>query len=128
MEKKQFYGIRYPFASNGVENYYLDVNHNLTASARSVLMHIIFTPKGQRIRNPEFGTDLIKFVFEPNDGRQWADIESEIRSTVSKFAPFIDLQEVSIAADDDYRKVYVKIRYSASKNGETVSDSFVTEV
>lgn len=128
MEKKQFYGIRYPFASNGVENYYLDVNHNLTARARSVLMHIIFTPKGQRIRDPEFGTDLIKYLFEPNDDKSWGDVENEIRSAVSRFAPYINIEEVSMATDDDYRKAFIKIKYSASKNGETITDSFVTEV
>jgi phage baseplate assembly protein W len=31
-------------------------------------MHLILTRKGQRLYSPDFGTDLLKFIFEPEDG------------------------------------------------------------
>ena len=67
MAKQQFYGVKYPFVAEDVENYFIDVNKTLKDKVRSILMHIIFTPKGQKLRAPEFGTDLIRYIFEPND-------------------------------------------------------------
>ena len=67
MTKKQYFGIKYPFMSDGFQNFYLDANETIQDKVRSQLMHIVFTPKGQRLRNPEFGTDLVKYIFEQDD-------------------------------------------------------------
>lgn len=71
----QKYGIKYPFTSDNDENIYLDLNQNRLDKITSDVLHVIFTPKGQKIRNPEFGTDLIRYIFEPNDEKTLADIK-----------------------------------------------------
>ena len=55
MARKQKYGIKYPFTSDNDENIFLDVNNNVTEGVQSQVLHVIFTPKGQKIRDPEFG-------------------------------------------------------------------------
>ena len=52
MAKQQFYGVKYPFVAEDVENYFIDVNKTLKDKVRSILMHVIFTPKGQKLRDP----------------------------------------------------------------------------
>ena len=60
---KQFYGITYPFSDDSDLNTLFDMNETRLESIKSMVLHIIFTSKGQRIRQPEFGTDLIKYIF-----------------------------------------------------------------
>ena len=64
MAKKQFFGVKYPFLNDNERHFYVAANESVADKVRSQLMHIVFTPKGQRIRNPEFGTDLIKYIFD----------------------------------------------------------------
>lgn len=58
MANRQFFGIKYPFQNESEDNYYLDLNQSYEDKMKSELLHIIFTPKGQRYRNPDFGTEI----------------------------------------------------------------------
>ena len=64
MALTQKFGIKYPFTLENDDELYMDLNMTREESLKSRLLHVIFTPKGQRLRNPDFGTDLIKYIFE----------------------------------------------------------------
>ena len=66
MAVKKYYGIKYPFSNDNDEEIYLDLDESYKDSIKSKVLHVLFTPKGQRLRDPNFGTDLIKyFIFSP---------------------------------------------------------------
>ena len=96
MAKRQYFGITYPFTSEGFQNFYVDANESIKEKVRSQLMHIVFTPKGQRIRNPEFGTDLIKFIFEPSDATTWESVKNEVTESVKRWATNIIINDILI--------------------------------
>ena len=106
MNKKQYFGITYPFRSDGFQHFFINANGDTKDKARSELMHIVFTPKGQRIRNPEFGTDLIKFIFDPNEDITWEAVKNE----------------------EDEAEIYVRLDYSVSEGNKTTKDSIVVRV
>lgn len=119
MAKQQYFGIKYPFQNESENNYFVDLNETYVDKMRSELLHIIFTPKGQRYRNPDFGTNLIKYIFEPNDDEAWGGIKSEIKSQVSKYLPRIIFKDISLYKDEENEnRVYADISYSIMK-GET---------
>lgn len=129
MAKKQFYGLTFPFTAQDDEHYFLDVNHSLKDKVRSLLMHVIFTPKGQKLRDPEFGTDLIKFIFEPNDSESWENIKREIQEAVKKYVGDINIKNIDIMVDnEEMGAVFVKLQYSVSNGIKTEQDSFITRI
>ena len=75
--RKQYYGIKFPFTSNNLDGFFLDLNEEVRDKVASELLHVILTPKRSRIRKPDFGTNLIKFVFNENDEMSWEEIKSE---------------------------------------------------
>ena len=75
-------------------------------------MHLIFTPKGQKIRDPEFGTNLIQFIFNPNDTQTWGEVKSDIKEAVSKFVPNASLDDIEIYEVNDGRGLVADIKYS----------------
>lgn len=99
MAKEQFFGIKYPL-ENEDEYYYLDLNKNTFEETESELLHLIFTPKGQRIRKPDFGTNLIKFIFSPNDNLTMEDIKNDISSNVEKYIPNVIFDNIKIIEDE----------------------------
>ena len=129
MAKKQFFGIKYPFRNEGVQNFYLDANENLSDKVKSQLIHIVFTPKGQRIRNPEFGTDLIKFIFNPNDGMTWEAVKTEITESVTRWTNNITLRNIEVVSnEEDEHEIYVRLDYSVTEGNKTTNDSVVIEL
>lgn len=129
MSIKKFYGIKYPFVCEDVENYYIDLNSTKKEYIRSMLMHIIFTPKGQKLRDYEFGTNLIKFLFEPNDNMSWDSIRNEVSDVITRYCSGVKLNDIDvIQSETDYSEIYVKISYTVSDGFKTFDDSFVTKI
>ena len=129
MAKRQYFGIKYPFTSEGFQNFYLDANESTKDKVRSQLMHIVFTPKGQRIRNPEFGTDLIKFIFEPNDSITWEAVKNEVSDSVRRWAANININDIQIVKNEENEaEIYVRLDYSVSEGNKVTNDSVVVQV
>ena len=75
---KQYYGIKYPFTINNDSGLFIDLNETKDDDILSQILHVIMTRKNTRIKMPDFGTDLIKYIFELNDESTWSNIKSEI--------------------------------------------------
>lgn len=127
--KRQYMGIKYPFTSDGFQKFYVDANENVKDKVRSQLMHIVFTPKNQRIRCPEFGTDLIKFIFEPNDQTTWESVKNEVSESVKRWASNIAINDIQIVKNEqDESEIYVRLDYSVSEGNKVTNDSVVIQV
>lgn len=129
MAKKAYFGIKYPFTSTDIENYFVDLNSTLKDGVRSQIMHVIFTPKGQRLRMPNFGTDLIKYIFEPNDNQTWDSVKNEIREAVSLFVKDVSIRDINVMTDEKKpNTIYVRIDYSVKRGNVVTNDSIITEL
>lgn len=129
MAKKQYFDIKYPFTDNGIEKYELDLNENELDRVKSNILHVIFTPKGSRLRNPEFGTDLVRFIFESNDeDGVWSAIQADIKETVKRWVPGVDINNVSVVSDEDSEDIFVKVIYSVKDGYSTYNNSVVVKM
>lgn len=129
MVKKQYLGIRYPFTSQDFQNFYLDLNSSLKGKVKSQIMHVIFTPKGQRLRNPEFGTDLIKYIFDPNDTATWESVKNEIKDSVSRWVNNVNLKDIQIVKNvDDDLEIFVRVDYTINIGNKSTDDSMVVQL
>jgi len=129
MAQKQYFGIKYPFLADSVTGFYVAANETVAEKVRSQLMHIVFTPKGQRIRNPEFGTDLIKFIFDQNDEMSWESVKTEISESVNRWATNITLRDIQVVKNEENEaEVFVRLDYSVTEGNKTTNDSVVVEL
>ena len=93
---KQYFDIKFPFTSNNVEGFFVDLNETIADKVLSEILHVILTSKGTRLRMPDFGTDLISYIFEMNDEKEWPRVKSEIQECVSKYVPRVVINDVSV--------------------------------
>ena len=129
MSKVQYYGIKYPFTAQGDENFLLDVNYDLKSKTRSILMHVIFTPKGQKLRDPEFGTNLVKYIFEQGDGFTFESVRDEVSVVVSRYIDGITINDISIMeSNEDFHKINVRLDYTVTSGFKTITDSIITQL
>lgn len=129
MAKKQYFGIKYPFVNEGIQHFFLDANESVKDKVKSQLIHVVFTPKGQRIRNPEFGTDLIKFIFSPSDGMSWEAVKTEVSESVSRWTDNITIRNIEVVKnEEDEHEIYVRLDYSVTAGNKVTNDSVVIEL
>ena len=86
-------------------------------SLKSRLLHVIFTPKGQRLRNPDFGTDLIKYIHEPADETTFERLRNDITEQVYKYVPDIVFKDISIYNDEKSENGKIVIIHYTIKKG-----------
>lgn len=126
---KQFYGITYPFNDESERLTFLDMNETKNESVRSMLLHIILTPKGQRLRMPNFGTNLIKYIFETNEDTTWEEIKNEIRTQVSFYLPQVIFDDIKIIHNTDERNsIFIEILYSVENNGVVTQNNTIVKL
>jgi phage baseplate assembly protein W len=120
------YGIKFPFTIRNNDNVFLDLNNNLHEKVASEIAHVILTPKKTRLRMPDFGTDLINYVFSSNDELSWEDIETEIRSAVTKFVPDGVLDKVELyQSEDDDNTILLSVKFGVKKGGTIENNKMV---
>jgi gene 25-like lysozyme len=129
MANKQYFGIRYPITSQDYQKFYVDLNNSLKGKVKSQLMHVIFTPKGQRLRNPEFGTDLIKYIFDPNDTTTWESVKNEVKDSVSRWVNNVKINDIQVVKNvENDLEIYVRVDYEINVGNKTTTDSMVVQL
>ncbi len=95
------YGIDFPFR-NSSEGDYVKMTYSPDREVRANLIHLLVTRKGSRYFLPDFGTRLYQFIFDQNDSVTFDLIEEEIRESVKKYIPNLDITKLEImSAEND---------------------------
>ena len=89
------YNIKFPLNDNLSTNTFFQMTQVSKEAFSSDLLLLLLTQKGERYYEPEYGTDLLKFIFEPNDGLNATDVEAEIKNTVSKYIPNLKVTKIN---------------------------------
>ena len=128
MANGRYININYPFKDSS-KGFFLDLTEQDNQAIKADLLHLILTRRGQRLYNPDFGTDLIRFIFEPNDALTEDGVKDEIRTVVKRFLPKLKLDEIIIAASEEseYAAV-VTISYTITDDVFSTSDMVVVKL
>ena len=128
MANRQNYGIKYPFTYDNEEQVYLDLNETYEQSIQAQILHVIFTPKKQKIRDPEFGSDLVKYLYEPSDATTFDKIKAQIRSDISARVPNVTFDDMQIIDSvDDHTKI-VSILYTITKGNVQTQNNVAIKI
>jgi phage baseplate assembly protein W len=128
MANGKYINIDFPF-NNSPQGFFLNLNSTDQKAIKADLLHLLLTRKGQRLYNPDFGTNLIKFIYEPNDAQNLGDLKEEISVTVKKYFPSLTIKEVIVVPDEksEYAAV-VRIEYIITDNVFNISDFVIIKV
>ena len=128
MANGRYININYPF-KDSKKGFFLDLTENDNQAIKADLLHLILTRRGQRLYNPDFGTDLLRFIFEPNDALTEEGVKDEIRTVVKRFLPKLKLDDIIIAASPESEyAVVVSISYTISDDVFSTSDMIIIKI
>ena len=119
-------GVNLPFTRDNKTGWF-DQSFTTLEAAKSNLKNLLLTMKGERLMQPNFGTDLMKLVFEQDDGTLQDRIRETIIDAVDFWLPYLKLNTVevnnSVETDDmNFNRFNVKLVFSI----KNVPDKFET--
>lgn len=128
MANGKYINIDYPF-KNSPKGFFLNLNADDQRAIKADLMHLLLTKKGQRLYNPDFGTNLIKFIFEPNDNLTLENLKEEVTSSVKKYLPKLSIKDISVtpSPDSDYAAV-IRVDYVITDDVFDIVDFVIIKV
>jgi phage baseplate assembly protein W len=89
------YGIQFPFIES-VTGTYFGLSYQTKDEIRGNLLHLLLTQKGTRYYDPDFGTDIYKFIFDPLDGETFERIKEEVQVQVEKYIPNLRITDIKV--------------------------------
>ena len=105
-------GIKLPFGS-GQSNFAL--NYTTLDQAKTDVVNLLLTHKGERFMQPRFGTNLRRFLFQPNTSRLEGEIREEIMETIKFWLPFINIRTLNVTREiQDVNQYRIKIMLEMS--------------
>lgn len=114
MAQGKYININYPFKDSD-NGFFLDLTETDSEAIKADLMHLILTKKGQRLYMPNFGTDLLKYIFEPSDAKTFSEIKADIKATVKQYIPNLVVNEIVVEQEpNNEHKASVRIDYTIS--------------
>tara|TARA_R110000772_G_scaffold17946_3_gene49886 strand:+ start:55330 stop:55719 length:390 start_codon:yes stop_codon:yes gene_type:complete len=124
----KFINIAFPFKESD-RGYFLKLNNSDKHAIKADLMHLILTQKGERLYMPEFGTNLLKYIFEQNDGISQNNIKREISEAVKKYLPNLEINEVTVTESENSEYgVTVRIDYTVTDDVFQETDFIIIEL
>jgi phage baseplate assembly protein W len=128
MSKGKYININFPFKDSD-KGFFLDLNSEDTRAIKADLMHLILTRKGERLYMPDFGTNLLKYIFQPNDSITHGEITQEISQTVKKYLPNLQVNKVTVDQSEQNEYVAsVRIDYTVTEDVFTSTDFVIINI
>ena len=122
MAEEKYINIDFPFRDSA-KGFYFKLNNTDTDAIRSDLMHLLLTNKGERLYLPDFGSDLRKYIFEPNDQITHDKIKDSLNESIKKYIPNLIVNEISFDNDEIEELIIVKLRYTVTEGTFSSSDT-----
>lgn len=119
---EKFINIKFPFEESN-RGFFVQLNQSTKEAVKSDLLHLLFTDKGSRYYLPTFGTNLKRYIFEPNDDPTHKDIIAEIQDAVNTFIPGLIINDIEVNIDpNDENIAVVNIKFTVGEGVFAESD------
>ena len=93
-----YIGLELPFARSRTGLFGL--TKTTLEQAGHNIKNLLLTAKGERVMQPDFGSDLRALLFEQTDENIEERIEETILESISTWLPYISIQKIDIIQDE----------------------------
>ena len=117
----KYLNIQFPF-KDSPDGFFLNLNYTDSKALVSDLMHLLLTNEGERLYMPNFGTNLRKFIFEPNDNKTKGDIKSHLQEVIKRYIPNLVINDV-LVEDSELSDHLVTVRLDYTITDDVFEES-----
>jgi len=105
---------------------YFEQSFTAIEQVKSNLTNLLLTVKGERVFQPEFGSELHNLLFTQMDEEYDSTVQNAVQRAITQWMPFLTIVELEVLRDEDRNKTLVKVTFAISSN-TSIMDSIVVE-
>jgi len=122
LQKNIAIGVSLPFNGSGV----FKSTYSTKDQIKSNLVNLLLTDIGERVMNPNFGTNLKRFLFEGINNENIDTLKNNILNSISIYISEITVSGITIEPDTDYNTINLTIDYylNISQTSDQVTVQF----
>jgi phage baseplate assembly protein W len=115
-------GIEIPFSSPSA----FQSTYDFKTQLKYNLINLLLTNKGERIFNPNFGTDIRKQLFNQITEITLEALSTQISDTINLYIPEVIVEDLNIKPEPDFNAIYVTLTYriKISNEKDTITINF----
>ena len=118
LDENTYIGVGFPL-NHGSKGFFSRTKTALQQT-KSNIKNLLLTKKGERLGNPLFGSDLFAVLFEL-EGDVQSRIEEAVRSSLSQWLPFVEVNDVqSTFSEKGDSVVNIKIVFGINTDPATL--------
>lgn len=107
-------GIKLPFGSaNGL----FELSYTTEEQAISNLKSLLLTKKGERLFQPEFGSDIYTLLFEQLVPGISENLDETITEDINYWLPYIIIIDLDVEAIEDKNYVKIQLKFKVTEQG-----------
>lgn len=95
-------------------------SYSTEAQAISNLKNLLLTRKGERIMQPNFGTNIQNILFEQNTDTAANILEASLNTDISFWLPYITVKSIDILQDRDRYTFLIRLTFSVTTIGANI--------
>lgn len=88
---------------------------------RQSIMQILLTQKGERVMRPDFGSSVMRYIFENNTALLTQQVRMEVFSSISRWEPRVLVQNVEVERNDVEVTITIYFVLAATRQQDKVS-------
>ena len=99
--------------------------------AKSNMINLLLTRKGERPMQPDFGTNIYNYLFDQMTGDLSNSIQQEITYAVETWLPYVELAEVLVDAGPtnmDRNRIDITVSFGLKRNLKEHDEIIITFV
>jgi len=112
-EQDKSVGVTLPLRKGN--NGYFEVSYTTKEQIKSNIKSLLLTQKGERVMQPNFGSDLRKRLFEPITQDLDSIIEDNITEAINTWMPYVTVESIIYDVDNtlkDRNRIDLELKYS----------------
>jgi len=119
-------GVVFPLMNGGNFQQSLTIKEQV----KSNIINVLLTEKGERIFQPNFGSNLKSLLFEQITPTSLENVENDIRISLSTWLPYVNVNNLVVVQDDrNPNLVLTSLEYSTTLEPESLDTiTFTFEV
>jgi phage baseplate assembly protein W len=123
LQKNIAIGVSLPFNGPGVFN----STYTTKDQIKSNLVNLLLTSIGERVMNPNFGTELKRFLFEGITDSNSELLKNSVLNSIAIYIPDITVINIIVQPNTDYNSIDLNIDYvvNISQTPDQVTVQFV---
>jgi phage baseplate assembly protein W len=113
-------GIVFPLRNS--QNGFFASSSTILEQTKTNLKNLLLTVKGERLGQPEFGSNIFNLLFENFDPDLEKKLETSIKDTVATWLPHVHIINLIIDAQEDENYLNISMGYEI-ENSHNATDS-----